>query len=518
MAVLSLGAVLVAVVGCGSSDDEQWQSTGGAGPVALTPPATGDPVPESVACDGPDGPVFYVSPAGDDGADGSQGAPWQTLAKAAAEVQPGDTVYLMEGTYAEPLIPVTSGTAGAVITFAGDPAGGPAIIDGTGVAIEGRGLVDLAGISHLRLCNLTVRSSAEHGVAVNDTWETPTSHVALLELTVEDSGDAALYVEDATHVVIERNHTRESVSSGIGVWYSQQVAVRDNEVVNARNNDDHGDQEWISIASVADFEVSGNELYQDNPDFDGHSAIDVKESSHRGSVHHNYIHDFNRSGQIYIDAWEAGFEGTYSLSWIDVYANLLVDAKGITVGSEQGGTAENIRIFNNVIVRSLSSGVLLSETGHSSGGNGPRRNIHIFNNTIYECRNHGTSGIYVVTNRVENIVIQNNIVMLDPERVVGLITAGHSAAVEHLTVDHNLVFGPTECSNDYPNCVEVSGGPDNLSADPRFVDADGLDLMLLADSPAIDQGLAIDGLVDDYAGDSRPEGAGVDIGAYEHSP
>ncbi len=133
-------------------------------------------------------------------------------------------------------------------------------------------------------------------------------------------------------------------------------------------------------------------------------------------------------------------------------------------------------------------------------------------------KGYGTSGIYIVTNRVENIVIQNNIVMLDPERVVGLITAGHSSAVAELTVNHNLVFGPTECSNDYPNCVEVSGGPENLSADPRFVDAAGGDLTLLADSPAIDQGVAIAGLVDDFDGLARPQGAGVDLGAYEHSP
>jgi hypothetical protein len=252
--------------------------------------------------------------------------------------------------------------------------------------------------------------------------------------------------------------------------------------------------------------------------FRGHSAIDVKESSYRGTVHHNYIHDFPEGGQIYLDAWEAGLDGSYSLSWVDVFANLLVDAKGITVGSEQGGTAENIRIFNNVVIRSVSSGVLLSDTGRNDGGNGPRRNIHIFNNTISETRNHGTSGIYVLTTNLHNVVIQNNIVSLDPERVVGLITAGSAAAVAELTVDHNLVFGPTECSNDYPSCVEVSGWPDNLSAAPSFVDAAADDVHLRPDSPAIDAGIAITGLVDDYDGVGRPQGNAIDIGAFEHRP
>ena len=66
--------------------------------------------------------------------------------------------------------------------------------------------------------------------------------------------------------------------------------------------------------------------------------------------------------------------------------------------------------------------------------------------------------------------------------------------------------------------IEVSGGPDNLSADPRFVDAAGGDLTLLGDSPAIDQGVDIGSLIDDFDGAARPQGAGVDIGAYEHSP
>ena len=45
--------------------------------------------------------IFYVSPAGDDQADGlSMRKPWRTLARALRGRQPGDTVYLAEGEYA----------------------------------------------------------------------------------------------------------------------------------------------------------------------------------------------------------------------------------------------------------------------------------------------------------------------------------------------------------------------------------------------------------------------------------
>jgi len=487
-------------------------------PDARTPPADGGLVPGPAHCGAPTGDVYYVSPAGDDANPGTTGEPFGTLQRAADAAQPGDTVYLMDGVYTERLIVPRSGSAGAWITFALAPSAAEAVIDGDGLDTDGDGLVFLSGVSYIRLCDLTVRRSPDHGVEVEDTWESVAQHIEIIGLTVEDSDVAAIHVEGASDVAIEGCLTRESVSSGIGVWYSARVAVRGNEVVNARNDDDRGYNEWISIAGVEDFEVAENELYMEAADFRGHSAIDVKESSFRGSVHHNYIHDFPEGGQIYLDAWEASTDGSYSLSHVDVHANLLVDAKGITVGSEQGGTAENIRIFNNVIVRSYSSGILISDTGLGHGGDGPRRNIHIFGNSIYDCRNHGTSAIYILSTNIESIVIQNNAIWFDPDRVVGLITAGTDGATEALTVDHNLVFGPTECSNDYPGCEEVSGWPDNVHADPLFVDGPGGDLHLVPGSPAVDQGLAIPGLANDFDGNPRPLGAGVDIGAFELSP
>lgn len=507
----AIGVCVALAGGCGSKGNPSR-------PDANTPPSDGGVVPGPGQCGAPTGDVYYVSPTGDDANPGTAGEPFGTLQRAADAAQPGDHVYLLDGVYAERLIPPRSGSAGAFVTYALAPTATEAVIDGAGLDTDGDGLVFLSGVSYVRLCDLTVRNAPEHGVEVEDTWEAVAEHIEIIGLTVEDSDDAAIYVEGASDVVVQGCVTRESVSSGIGIWYSARVGVRGNEVVNARNNDDRGDQEWISIAGVQDFEVADNELYMENANFRGHSAIDVKESSLRGSVHHNYIHDFPEGGQIYLDAWEASTDGSYSLSFVDVHANLLVDAKGITVGSEQGGTVENIRIFNNVIVRSYSSGILLSDTGRGHGGNGPRRNIHIFNNSIYDCRNHGTSAIYILSANIENIVIQNNAIWFAPDRVVGLITAGTDAAVDRLTVDHNLVFGPMECSNDYPSCEEVSGWPDNEHADPVFTDGPGGDLIPLPDSPAVDQGVAIPGLTVDFDGNPRPQGAGVDIGAFELSP
>jgi hypothetical protein len=56
---------------------------------------------------------------------------------------------------------------------------------------------------------------------------------------------------------------------------------------------------------------------------------------------------------------------------------------------------------------------------------------------------------------------------------------------------------------------------ENIRADPKFVDGDGGDYRLAADSPAL--GRALPGLVPraDLQGRLRPSGTGADLGAFE---
>ncbi len=69
------------------------------------------------------------------------------------------------------------------------------------------------------------------------------------------------------------------------------------------------------------------------------------------------------------------------------------------------------------------------------------------------------------------------------------------------------------------SCVKGNfSGTGNTGADPRFVDASGGNLRLQDLSPCIDKGTATDAPAADFAGVARPQGPGVDIGAYEHIP
>ena len=358
----------------GDLPDASPDGAGGAHPDAEPPPP--------VTCEPGPGQPYYVSPTGDDAADGSEQAPWQTLAKAADAAQAGDTVYLLAGTWGERLVPPRSGTDGSPITFMGAPDNAsPAVLDGTGVDVGSGGLVQVQAVSFIQICGLTVRNSAYDGVKIDQNYvpEVPAEHILVSGLTVERSGQTAIKSQGAHFVVIDGNHTNGSVSSGVGVWGSSDVVVSHNEVVNARDDEVNGHEESVSIASTERFDVFENEIYLDgNVGFLGNEGIDVKESSRDGRVHHNFVHDYPETGgSIYLDAWTAGLDGTPTLSTVDVYANLVLRAGGIAVGSERGGTVEHLRIFNNIVMGVSWTGIILSNTGHGSGGDGPRRDVQI---------------------------------------------------------------------------------------------------------------------------------------------
>ena len=73
-----------------------------------------------------------------------------------------------------------------------------------------------------------------------------------------------------------------------------------------------------------------------------------------------------------------------------------------------------------------------------------------------------------------------------------------------VTIEHNLINGSTQIYGD-----------DAIIGDPSFVNPSGADFHLKEDSPAIDNGSAVDAPGNDFDGNPRPQGVGYDIGAFE---
>ena len=85
---------------------------------------------------------------------------------------------------------------------------------------------------------------------------------------------------------------------------------------------------------------------------------------------------------------------------------------------------------------------------------------------------------------------------------------------------NNTEMTPTVAFNDaYNNPAGayngVTVGPGSISANPKFVDDIGENFHLLATSPCINTGSVTNAPFVDMDGDSRPQGAGYDMGADE---
>jgi hypothetical protein len=328
------------------------------------------------------------------------------------------------------------------------------------------------------------------------------SYIIISGLNIKNAGpnhdNNGIFVESSSYIIIEKNYTYNTVSSGIGVWNSNHITIDGNEVELACND---GEQECLTVATTDTFEIKNNHVHDGGPGTNGAEGIDVKDGSTNGKIYNNHVHDLNRLG-IYVEAWD---KHTYN---IDVYQNVVHDCgdEGFNLASETGGLLENIKVYNNIAYNNQYNGINISENGPDTFSH-PLKNIYVVNNTFY---NNGNStwgaGILIGNPDAEDVVIRNNICSQN-----GIAQIQVEASVKNLTIDYNLIDG-------YRGYATETYGTDYVEGDPLFVSTSGAvpDFQLQQNSPAIDKGSSSDAPADDYEGNVRPYGSGYDIGAYEY--
>ena len=163
------------------------------------------------------------------------------------------------------------------------------------------------------------------------------------------------------------------------------------------------------------------------------------------------------------------------------------------IGIVNKSLVERCEIYNNST--GVENEVILKNcTVYNNRGSGVNNTGKILNCTIF--KNGFTDGAYGVLNssftKIRNSIIWNN----STGDVVG----------SKLGINYSC-FG------------EATQNNDNISSDPLFVKASGnfdeWDLRLQPDSPCIDAGMEEQLLLVDLEGVARPQGRGIDMGAYE---
>jgi hypothetical protein len=407
------------------------------------------------------GPVFYVSPDGDDDGPGSREHPWRTVGRAAAAARAGDTVLIGEGTYNERVVVANSGEPGRPITFRNYPGHHP-VIDATDTG-RGWGIVELRNRSHVRLIGLEVRNGRR--------------------------GQCGFLTFECSDLEIRNCRSDNTGNSGIMVWQGSNILVDHNEVVRACN----GGEESITVKfDSRDVQVSWNHVHHT-----GHEGVDVKEGSQRVRVFNNYFHHVQRQG-IYADAWDR------ETGNIEFLRNVVHDCGfGIAVCSEKEGLLRDVLIAGNLVYDCDGPGMVFSHWNRE--GAGPVRNVRFVNNTVHNC-GHGWGGGVTFENwEAEEIIVRNNVLSENSKQIVAtrLPASGE--------LDHNLLFGPTD-----------EAGHDNLTGDPLFAAPGDGDFRLRPGSPAIGAGVPVaepgDAAPADISGRAPPPGGPWTIGATQQTP
>ncbi|MBN1606902.1 MAG: hypothetical protein JW940_09735 [Polyangiaceae bacterium] len=412
---------------------------------------------------------YYVDPSvGLPSGDGSQDEPWQTLEAVVedghftADIRAGDTVWLRSGDHGA--FAVSGGDYAPPITVAAEAGETPQLrqvsFNGTnGWIVRGLSISPSYGTSPSAV-DMVLVDKTSSDVAIED--------CRLFSVADASSWDATEWVNSASNgIFIRGDHIRASrniltnVRFGISVD-GPNALVEYNQIVNfsadgIRGLGDNGVYQYNLVKNVYVDGDSGD----DNHD-DGFQSWSVGPDGPGTGVVRGVV----LRGNVFVNREDPAQKLTNSMQGIGCFDGLFDDWV----------------VENNVVVTDHWHGISFYGM----------RDSRVVNNTVIDVNDvsPGPPWIMVTAHKdgtpSENVLVRNN------------LATDFDLTGTALVADHNTTL-------------------DDLTS--FFVDPAAFDLHLLADAPAVDSGSSEQVPERDADGIARPQGNGVDLGAYEwHEP
>jgi len=471
--------------------------------------------------------TFFVATTGDDANNGkTETASFRTIHKAADSVQPGDVVCVRGGTY--PGFTVTkSGTASQPITFRAYPGEKP-LINKPG----GNDYIYITDQSHIILDGLTFDS------VFVQIYGKKAGYNRIINCESRNGG-GAIGIYWGHHNLIKNCKIYNKVSdnyprgkatlTGTGIWGAGVMFARGA----THNIIEDSYIYWIHGEGIAAFNAAHGSIIRRNVIEGAWSANVYVDGSKDVTVDSNLIYLTPEA-----KTWPS----------IDPHRGNWSNSLGIGVSVECAGSGacyyedagersvDNLTIANNIVVN-VNGGIWLFKNDNPFVASGWR----VINNTFI----NNDNGIYLTGVEVRNSIFKNNIVVQNNggyQVHVALPGIGNEFS-------NNLYFGSSQrfkwgsVESDFAGWRTATGETNSQWIDPKLVNPAMIPPRLWDDpslapaprpqpsrlnlaepyklsafSPAIDAGTSQSAPASDFEGNSRPQGAGYDLGADEFLP
>ncbi len=469
---------------------------------------------------------YYVATSGNNSNNGSLATPWKTIQYGASQLNAGDTLNIIAGTYLGKIDLTVSGTASQEITIRNH--------NNDNVIINGVTLANyeyLLKIENVNYINI-------QGIKFQDYQK-----LDAIGILVINSSNISIHSNEFSNIdysatALGQVPNSSQNSQPIIVFGRDPLNAITNLIVNGNSIHDceTGWSECLSInGNVDGFEVKNNHIYNNTNipivaiGHEGECSNPAVDQARNGLIKNNNIHDnsspYAAAGGIYIDGGKSIIVEN-NISYNNDY--------GIEVGCENNGnapnnpSASNIIVRNNLIYNNKIAGIALG--GYDYPTSGKVETTTITNNTLFINDTDNSYNGELLISYVENSKIENNIFYSDNNSKVLFLSGNVNPT---LTWNYNLFYAPSGSSD---IVIEVDGVEFNSFnayktatsqdlnsnfSDPLFVNIASAtpDLHLSSLSPAINAGnpsfFAALGETDlDNA--IRVYNTIVDCGAYEY--
>ena len=398
--------------------------------------------------------IYYVSPQGSDSNSGtSTSAAFLTIQQAANRIRPGDTVYVLDGTYAAFQIS-RSGSLGNNITFQAYPGSHP-IVTKTGSTWSAISLNPSTNPSYIVIDGFNIIGNAQ-SITVDQAQSAP-------DYNNTTNGNCIDGGSKSHHITIRNNNISYCPGGGI---------VLGGDYIYIYKNIIHHNSFWSPLGTSG-VTVAG---------MDSDWSTGTKIFLYDNILYNNQNFICNK------------FQTTPCR---------ITDGEGIIVDSNKAyGYHGRVLIDNNIAYNNGGPGIEVFQSQHVDVVNNTtfKNNISAAEPAPFQAHTYGGE---IAISSANDVNVLNNIMY--GSAGLPVIYPAMVTSTTNLNWNYNLLFGGTETKG---------LGTRDLLADPLFRSADTLDFHLQDSSPAKKSGTSTLAPRDDFDGVSRPK-RGVSRGAYQ---